>query len=117
MLIDKSREMGATWIILGAFFAEWLLVADTTLLVISRKEEYVWQGHKFGRGGNKDTLFWKIFYMYNNLPIWIKPKKSEVFISERHFENLLNDATIDGESSNSEYVNGLSCSIPSKIPA
>lgn len=106
LLIDKSREMGATWIILGAFVAEWLLMPDTTLLAISRKEEYVWQGHKGGKGGNKDTLFWKIFYLWQNLPHWIKPRQDEVFISERHFENLRNDSTIDGESTNADVGAG-----------
>ncbi len=104
LLVDKSREMGATWLILGCFFIDWLLVPDTTLLIISRKEEYVWQGHKGGRGGNKSTLFWKVFYMYHALPAWIKPKCPE--ISERHFGNIQNGATIDGESTNADVGAG-----------
>jgi hypothetical protein len=97
LLVDKSREMGATWIVLGAFFVEWLIVPDSTFLVISRKEEYVW------KKGNPDTLYWKMEYMLKNLPMWITPK---VELSERHLLNLDNNAVIDGESTNSDVGAG-----------
>jgi len=97
LLVDKSREMGATWIVLGAFFAEWLLVPDSTFLVISRKEEYVW------KKGNPDTLYWKLEYLLKNLPIWITPKSD---LSERHLLNLDIGSVIDGESTNSDVGAG-----------
>jgi hypothetical protein len=97
LLIDKSREMGATWIVLGAFFAEWLLMPDSTFLVISRKEEYVW------KRGNPDTLYWKLEYLLKNLPNWITPK---VDLSERHLLNMNNGSVIDGESTNSDVGAG-----------
>jgi hypothetical protein len=97
LLVDKSREMGATWIVLGAFFCEWLLVPDSTFLVISRKEEYVW------KRGNPDTLYWKLEYMLKNLPNWVTPK---VDLSERHLLNLDNGAVIDGESTNADVGAG-----------
>jgi hypothetical protein len=97
LLIDKSREMGATWIVLGAFFVDWLLVPDSTFLVISRKEEYVW------KKGNPDTLYWKLEYMLKNLPNWVTPRFA---ISERHLENVSNGSVIDGESTNSDVGAG-----------
>lgn len=97
LLVDKSREMGATWIILGAFFADWLLVDDSTFLIISRKEEYVW------KKGNPDTLYWKLYYMYKNLPNWITPRLEW---SERHMLNIDNGSVIDGESTNSDVGAG-----------
>ena len=97
LLVDKSREMGATWIVLGAFFAEWLLVPDSTFLVISRKEEYVW------KRGNPDTLYWKLEYLLKRLPNWITPK---VDLSERHLLNYANDSVIDGESTNADVGAG-----------
>lgn len=97
LLIDKSREMGATWIILGCYMAEWLLVPDSTFLVISRKEEYVY------KKGNPDTLFWKLQYMYKNLPLWVQPP---VHDAERHLQNLRNNSVIDGESTNSDVGAG-----------
>jgi hypothetical protein len=97
LLVDKSREMGATWIVLGAFFAEWLLVPDSTFLVISRKEEYVW------KRGNPDTLYWKLEYLLKNLPHWVTPA---VDLSERHLQNLANGSVIDGESTNADVGAG-----------
>lgn len=97
LLMDKSREMGATWIILGCFFAEWLMIPDSTFLVVSRKEEYVW------KKGNPDTLYWKLEYLLKNLPNWISPKYD---ISERHLANMLNGSVIDGESTNSDVGAG-----------
>jgi hypothetical protein len=97
LLIDKSREMGATWIILGAFMAEWLLVPDSTFLVVSRKEEYVW------KKGNPDTLFWKLEYLLRNLPMWVTPQYD---ICERHLGNLENSSVIDGESTNADVGAG-----------
>ena len=97
LLVDKSREMGATWIVLGAFFAEWLLVPDSMFLVISRKEEYVW------KRGNPDTLYWKLEYLLKNLPHWVTPK---VDLSERHLLNINNGSVIDGESTNADVGAG-----------
>ncbi|MHC4699485.1 MAG: hypothetical protein ACYTFQ_02810 [Planctomycetota bacterium] len=76
---------------------EWLIVPDSTFLVISRKEEYVW------KRGNPDTLYWKLEYMYKNLPNWITPK---IDLSERHLLNVDNGSVIDGESTNSDVGAG-----------
>lgn len=97
ILIDKSREMGATWIILGTMFGEWLLVPDSTLMIISRKEEYVW------KRGNPDTLYWKLDYLWKYLPLWLQP---DIELSERHMENKDNGSVIDGESTNADVGAG-----------
>lgn len=97
LIVDKSREMGATWIMLGCFFIEWLLNPDSTFLITSRKEEYVW------KKGNPDTLFWKLEYMLKNLPNWVVPRYAT---SERHLENLDNGSVIDGESTNADVGAG-----------
>jgi hypothetical protein len=100
-LVDKSREMGASWIILGCFFNEWLLVPDSTLMVASRKEEYVW------KKGNPDTLFWKLLYMHKNLPVWCQPPMRAGFeLTERHMLNPWNNSVIDGESTNADVGAG-----------
>ncbi|KKL64588.1 hypothetical protein LCGC14_2163450, partial [marine sediment metagenome] len=100
-LVDKSREMGATWVILGCFFVEWLLIPDTTLLVASRKEEYVW------KKGNPDTLYWKLIYMHKNLPLWVQPPlRHGRELSERHMLNPVTNSVIDGESTNADLGAG-----------
>jgi hypothetical protein len=83
--------MGASWVILGCIFAEWLLTDHFTALIASRKQEYVW------KKGNPDSLFWKLLYMRDNLPNWIRPQDN---VAEMHLENLQNHSVIDGESTN-----------------
>ncbi len=101
LLVDKSREMGATVVILGCYFVEWLLMPDTTLLIASRKEEYVW------KKGNPDTLYWKLIYMHKNLPLWVQPPlRQGRELSERHMLNPVTNAVIDGESTNADLGAG-----------
>ena len=97
VLIDKSRDMGATWLCLAAMAWFWLYVPETPMLIASRKEEYV-----DGRG-NPDTLFWKLDYLIGNLPGWMRPK-----IDRRHMHmaNLDNGSVIDGESTNADLGRG-----------
>ena len=89
LLIDKSRDMGATWITLGAFFLMWLFVPDSHFLVASRKEEYV------DRRGDHKCLFEKLLYMYERLPDWLKPPMEK---TKMHLRNAHNGSCIDGEA-------------------
>lgn len=87
--IGKSREVGATWIILGCGLNRWLFTPRDRGILTSRKEEIV------DKKGNPDTLFWKIDFMYDNLPEWIKPERVR---TDRHIENVWNGSVIDGEA-------------------
>lgn len=101
LLIDKSREMGATWIVLGCFFYEWLFTPSTTLLCISRKQEYV------DKKDNPDCLFWKLDYLLKNLPSWARPPViDKVHRTHMHLLNPFNGSVIDGESTNSDVGAG-----------
>lgn len=101
MLVDKSREMGATWIVLGCFFYEWLFAPDTTLLCISRKQESV------DKKGNPDSLFWKLDYLCKNLPIWAMPPVEQgKHRTHMHLLNPWNNSVIDGESTNADVGAG-----------
>ncbi len=97
LLLDKSRDMGASWLNVAAFVWFLLFVPDTPLLMASRKEEYV------DATGNPDTLFWKADYLINRLPDWMRPK-----IQRRHMHlaNLANGSVIDGESTNGDLGRG-----------
>ena len=41
LLIEKSRDMGATWICSMAFLHEWMFGSYKTFLMVSRKEDLV----------------------------------------------------------------------------
>ncbi len=96
-LIDKSREVGATWIVLGTYFWYWLTQPESQFLVSSRKEEYV------DKRGDHKTLFAKLMYLYDHLPNWIQPKKDKTHM---HLMNEDNLSVIDGESTNPDLGAG-----------
>jgi len=73
-LWDKSREMGASWI-LGAYLpaARFLFVDDSQILVTSRMADLV------DKRDDPDSIFWKLDYTLNRLPAWLLPcEKSDL---------------------------------------
>jgi hypothetical protein len=97
ILIDKSRDMGATWLCLGMLLWWWLFEDSTPLLVASRKEEYV------DGAGNPDTLFWKLDYLLDHQPHWLRPNVER---RHMHLGNLDNGSVLSGESTNSDLGRG-----------
>lgn len=65
--IDKSRDMGATWLILAVFAWFWLFVPGSRFIVMSRTQDLVY------KDGDPDSLFWKIEYLIQRLPPWMLP--------------------------------------------
>jgi len=92
LLINKSRDEGATWIVTSMFFLYWLLVPDSIFLVASRKEDLV------DKAGNRDCLFYRFIYLNNALPDWLKVHNA--IKTHLHWENPNNGSTIAGESTN-----------------
>ena len=97
VLIDKSRDMGATWLNVAVLLWWWLFVADIPLLMVSRKEDYV------DARGNPDTLFWKADYLLRQMPAWLAPPLQR---RHGHLGNLANGSTLDGESTNGDVGRG-----------
>ncbi|MFH0982780.1 MAG: hypothetical protein V2A79_14750 [Planctomycetota bacterium] len=97
LIIDKSRDMGASWLCLAVFVWWWLFVPDTPFLMVSRKQEYV------DGGGDPDTLFWKADYLLAHLPAWMLPRMRRTYM---HLANLHNGSVIDGESTNADVARG-----------
>jgi hypothetical protein len=94
--IEKSRDMGATWIVLAWFV--WLaLFHGANLGVASRKEELVYSP------GDPDALFTKIEYIIGFLPEWMK---GQVDRTAMHIGFAASGGTIDGESTNSNAFRG-----------
>ena len=91
LLIDKSRDMGATWMVLAVLWALWLLTPERAFNVMSRKAECV------DRTGDPDCLLWKIDWLNRWLPGWLTPPIERNYM---HIKNLRNGSTIHGESAN-----------------
>ncbi len=97
ILIDKSRDMGASWCGIDFMHWVWLFIEDAQLLEMSRVEEYV------DKPGNMKALFQKHDYINKWLPEWMVPPftaPGEKFRTKMHMLNSLNNACIDGESTN-----------------
>ena len=62
--IEKSRDMGASWINLAAFTWLWQFSPMNSLLAVSRNESYV------DGPSNPKSLFWKIDFLLEHQPKW-----------------------------------------------
>jgi len=101
--IDKSRDMGASWIVLTSFHHRWLFFEDQQLLLLSRTEDYV------DKAGNHKALFWKLDYLNQNLPDWMCPPQvgsRQKYRTSMHMHNCLTGSTIDGESTTKHAARG-----------
>ena len=100
MLTEKSRDMGASWLMMAVFTWFWLFKGvGNDFLIGSRKQEYVDQK------GNMSTLFQKIRYILKRLPLWMLP---EGFDFNKHdnymrLENPETGSMIHGESNNDNF--------------
>ncbi len=93
-LIEKSRDEGMSYVVLGFFLHHWLFIEGFAAGVGSRKEELI------DKKGDPKTLFHKFRDMLNKLPEWMKPK---LFNSREHdnYMRIVNPdhgATITGEA-------------------
>jgi len=88
-LIEKTRDMGATWLIEYALLHQWLFSPQFSALMVSRKEDLV------DKRGDPDSLFWKLDFALARLPGWMRPRALR---NDMHLGNLDNGAVIDGEA-------------------
>ncbi len=103
ILIDKARDMGASWICVAFMHWLWLFRSDSQLLEMSRTQDYVDQT------GNMKALFQKHDYINGWLPKWMLPP--EVLFGQKqrtkmHMKNILNGSCIDGESTTEHAASG-----------
>lgn len=89
LVIEKSRDMGASWMSLTVMEWLWHFHPGNSFLMVSRKEDLV------DAPGDPDSLFWKVDFIHRHLPDWLRPDTDR---RKLHFGNLGNGSTIDGES-------------------
>ena len=103
LLIEKSRDMGASWFVISVFLYYWLQPhGGNDFIVGSRKEEYV------DKVGVLDTLFEKQRWQLKHLPDFLMPSG---FLWKQHdsYMRLVNPETgsyIKGEANNSNFGTG-----------
>lgn len=102
LLIEKSRDMGASWLSVLAFEWMWHFRDLQSFLMVSRTENYV------DNADNPKSLFWKIDFFHDNLPPWLMPpgyKRSE-HRRKLHISNPSNGSVIDGEATTGQVARG-----------
>ncbi len=102
LLIEKSRDMGASWINMAAIAWMWRFREDQSFLMVSRVEDYV------DKAGNPKALFWKFDFLIDNMPSWLQPfgyNKSR-HRSKMHIENPETGSVVDGESTTGRVARG-----------
>lgn len=110
ILIEKTREMGATYTIVDVLTWFWRYVEGSNFILGSRKEQYVdsTKGNADEISNKEESLFGKIEYTLNRLPSFMLPKNFDI---TRHltYMSLLNPENgnvIVGESANSNFSRG-----------
>jgi hypothetical protein len=106
VVLRKSRDMGASWLLCGMAVWGWLL-RDWQVLLVSRVEDLV------DRTGDPDCLFWKIDYLLETLPAWMLPAPAAEFAKgsgglRRHLmlQHPRSSATISGQAATAHIGRG-----------
>jgi hypothetical protein len=97
LIIEKSRDMGASWMILTVFIWRWLFRDLQTFLLVSRVEDLV------DKKGDPDCLFWKLDHIMLNLPGWMLPNFTRTALTLTNHDN---GSSIIGASTTGETGRG-----------
>ena len=102
ILVEKTRDMGASWMVLYVYTWYWLFKENADFRVGSRKEDFV------DKIGDMDTLLEKVRFCLASLPEWMLPAG---FSATEHatymkIRNPVNGNTIIGESANAHFGSG-----------
>lgn len=101
LLLEKSRDMGVTWIMVYVFLWFWLFRDGINFLMGSYKEKLV-------DDRSDDSMFGRLDYVLNGLPNWMMPKG---FSGKKHrtklmLVNPLNQNRITGDTMNPDFGRG-----------
>lgn len=102
-LIDKSRDMGASWLCSLFFHHIWLFRPQTQLRMMSRVEDLV-------DSPISKSLFYKVDLVNTYLPSWMCPPgvlaRGRENRTNMRIHNAWNGSTIAGESTNKQAMSG-----------
>lgn len=102
LLVEKSRDMGASWLCILACEYLWHFRRHQSFLFVSRTEDYV------DKADNPKALFWKLDFFLDNLPTWLQPPGYDKNLHRRrlHITNPFTGSVIDGESTTGDVARG-----------
>lgn len=106
VVVRKSRDMGASWLLGAIAVWGWMFKGWQTLLV-SRVEDGV------DKPSDPDSLFWKLDYLLDTQPPWLLPAPAERLVKRgtdcrQHMmlKNPVSGATITGQASTAHVGRG-----------
>jgi len=108
-LVDKSREEGATELIIKLFALYWKVCPQEAFLIGSRAAEFVDAGVEVSKGqliGVHKCLMHKLVYAIIHWPKWMQPNFLKTYMRT---ENLDNGSVIYGQSCNENFGAGDRC--------
>ncbi|MFA5186690.1 MAG: hypothetical protein WC551_09460 [Patescibacteria group bacterium] len=102
LFIEKSRDMGASWLNIVACEHVWHFKKHQSILFVSRTEDYV------DKPDNPKSLFWKLDFFLNSMPAWMRPPGYDESLhrSRLHISNPYTYSVIDGESTTGNVARG-----------
>lgn len=102
LLMEKSRDMGVSWLVLLAFQYFWLFKPGANFHLGSRKLDFV------DTKGDISTLMEKFRYNLDWMPVWMKPQGFQDRVHDNLFRllNPANGNVVTGESSNTNFGRG-----------
>ncbi|MCH7667528.1 MAG: hypothetical protein IH936_16580 [Acidobacteria bacterium] len=100
-LVNKAREIGATWLAVALIYWLWLSTPRFYALLGSRKEKLV-------DDRTPMSLFGKLRFIHETQPEWLRPKTEDVHM---RFVNLENASTVVGEATNIGFGRSFRASV------
>lgn len=97
LLIEKSRDMGASWLCIMAHAWPWQFREFVSFLWVSRKEDLV------DKTDDPDSMMWKMDLLIRMQPVFMRP---HVLRNKLHFKNEETRSTIDGASTTGDVSVG-----------
>ncbi len=95
--IEKSRDMGASWLCLLLFLHQWSFFPGRAFQLISRREALV------DSSSDPDSLFWKLDFLLRHQPKFLVPHFRR---TKLHLENLDLGSSMDGASTTADVGRG-----------
>ena len=102
-IMDKSRDMTATWMMLLVFLHQFLFLKHRTFRLASRTENLV------DKAGLTDSLMAKLDFVLKWMPAWLKPVMPIGARTHLHMANVERGNTIEGGSTTSDMFRGGRC--------
>lgn len=93
-VVDKSRDVGVTWLVAAYYVWRWLTVPGWAGAIGSRKADLL------DKLNDPKSIFWKLEYIIRMLPDWLRPIGFEMK-THRNYARLINPemrSSITGEA-------------------